>query len=316
MTTGFLYDPAFLAHDTGPGHPECPARLTASLAHLKARPWFAALHQVTARQAEREALLAIHDEHYLTRAEATCLSGGRTLDSADVTVGRTSYTAAILAAGGALALADALLKGQIRNGFALLRPPGHHAERTHAMGFCLLNNIAILARYLQRAHGLPRIAIFDFDVHHGNGTQHSFEDDPTVLYISIHQYPFYPGTGAATETGVGSGVGATLNCPLPAGATDADYERVMRLQVLPKLASFRPDIVLLSAGFDAHCEDPLGQMELSTAFYGWLTAEILAFADQHCAGRLLSLLEGGYHLAYLPDCVSWHLATLAGQRAP
>jgi acetoin utilization deacetylase AcuC-like enzyme len=284
------------------------------LHHLVPLPWFPRLRPIAPRPATVEELIPIHSARYVHHAEAVCASGAQHLDSRDVGVNRASYEVALLAAGGALALADALVAGEIRNGFALVRPPGHHAEHDTAMGFCLFNNVAVLARYLQRHHGLDKIAIVDFDVHHGNGTQHSFEEDPSVLYVSLHQYPFYPGTGAATETGRGKGTGYTLNCPLPAGSTDADYERAMRERVLPRLAAYRPECVLISAGFDAHHADPLAEMRLSTAFYGWITTRLLEVADSHAGGRVLSLLEGGYNLEELPGCVAVHLATLANEK--
>jgi acetoin utilization deacetylase AcuC-like enzyme len=217
-----------------------------------------------------------------------------------------------LAAGAGLSLADELMAGTIRNGFALLRPPGHHAEKSQALGFCLFNNIAILARYLQRRHGLEKILILDWDVHHGNGTQHAFEEDPSVFYISLHQFPFYPGTGAGHEKGSGRGKGYTLNCPMPAGAWDGDYRTAFENVILPRAREYRPDAVLISAGFDAHFSDPLAQVQLSTEMYGWMTREIMAVAQEFSGGRVLSLLEGGYDLEYLPRCIEAHVAVLAG----
>jgi acetoin utilization deacetylase AcuC-like enzyme len=181
-----------------------------------------------------------------------------------------------------------------------------------ALGFCLFNNVAILARYLQKEHGFDKVMILDWDVHHGNGTQHSFEEDPSVLYISTHQYPFYPGTGAYYEEGTGRGHGATLNCPMPAGSTDRDYEKAFMERILPKIDHFRPEFVILSAGFDAHQEDPLAQMELSTEFYGWMSERMLEMAERHASGRIVSVLEGGYNLDQLPLCVEQHLAVLSG----
>ena len=178
------------------------------------------------------------------------------------------------------------------------------------MGFCLFNNVAILARFLQKRHGFDKIAIVDFDVHHGNGTQHSFEADPSVLYVSTHQYPYYPGTGAASETGVGRGKGATLNCPMPAGATDADYERAFVEQIIPKLEGFAPKFVIVSAGFDAHGDDPLADVRLTTECFGWMSDRLMEVADRHAGGRLLSVLEGGYHLERLSECVTVHLESL------
>ena len=205
-----------------------------------------------------------------------------------------------------------MVAGTIDNGFALLRPPGHHAEHAQAMGFCLFNNVAILTRYLQRRHGLDKIAIVDWDVHHGNGTQHSFEADPSVLYVSTHQYPYYPGTGAASETGVGRGQGVTVNCPMPAGSVDADYEQVFTQQIMPKLDAFAPECVIVSAGFDAHRDDPLADIQLSTEFFSWMSERLMEVAARHAAGRLVSVLEGGYNLDRLGDCVTAHLKILSG----
>ncbi|MCC7411700.1 MAG: histone deacetylase [Gammaproteobacteria bacterium] len=312
MTTGFLYDPRFLEHDTGAGHPECRARLEAAMRHLDAQPWFGDLRRYTPRMAAREWLMSVHAEDYIVRAQATCEAGQPFLDTLDVAVSPSSFDIALLAAGGALELADRVVAREIDSGFALLRPPGHHAEHSSALGFCLFNNIAILARYLQREHGLDKILILDWDVHHGNGTQHTFEEDPSVLYVSTHQYPYYPGTGAAYETGNGRGRGATLNCPMPAGATDDAYQRAFMEVILPRVNHFKPEAVLLSAGFDAHRDDPLAQINLSEHMFGWMTARMLEAADQHAGGRVVSLLEGGYNLQMLPVCIAEHLKVLAG----
>jgi acetoin utilization deacetylase AcuC-like enzyme len=312
MTTGITYDPRFLDHDTGPGHPESPQRLIAALHHIQRQSWYAQLLQVPARAAALEQIERIHRPEYIERAKATCVAGAPMLDSMDVSVSRDSFDVALLAAGAALALADEIVAGKLRNGFALLRPPGHHAERDMALGFCLFNNVAVLTRDLQRRHGLGKVLILDWDVHHGNGTQHTFEEDPSVLYISTHQYPFYPGTGAWYEDGVGRGKGATLNCPMSAGSGDQEYEQAFVDRILPKIDAFRPEFIILSAGFDAHRDDPLAQMELSTPFYGWMTERILEAADRHADGRIVSVLEGGYNLQRLPECVALHLQGLGG----
>ena len=206
-----------------------------------------------------------------------------------------------------------MISGKIENGFGLLRPPGHHAEKEFAMGFCLFNNIAILARYLQIKHTLEKILILDWDVHHGNGTQHTFEEDPSVLYISLHQYPFYPGSGALWETGAGKGKGATLNCPVRASSDNAVYEEAFRTRILPKIDSFKPDAILISAGFDAHDQDPLADIRLTSDFFGWMSLRMMEVAAKYAGGRLLSLLEGGYNLDVLPECVAKHLEVLTGK---
>ena len=310
VTTGFIYDERFLAHDTGPGHPERPERLTAVMSAIAHESSLASMRRLDARAADIDTLEHTHSLAYIDRARQACAAGAPFLDTSDVTISSASCDVAFLAAGAPLVLADAVVAGTIDNGFALLRPPGHHAEQSQAMGFCLFNNVAILARYLQSRHGLDKIAILDWDVHHGNGTQHSFEADPSVLYVSTHQYPYYPGTGAASETGIGGGQGATLNCPMPAGAADADYERVFVDQILPKLDAFAPECVVISAGFDAHRDDPLADMQLSTEFFSWMTTRMMEIAEKHAAGRLLSVLEGGYNLERLGDCVTVHLQSL------
>jgi len=313
MRTGFVYDARFRDHDTGPYHPERPERMDAVMAALAATSWHENLVRFAARPADLGDVERNHTLNYIRRARAECAANAPFLDTTDVAISAASCDVALLAAGAPLALADALAAGAIDNGFALLRPPGHHAERAAAMGFCLFNNVAILARYLQHAHGLDKVAIVDWDVHHGNGTQHSFEEDPSVLYISLHQYPYYPGTGAYYETGNGRGAGATLNCPLPAGATDSAYERAFHEQVIPKLDLFKPECIIVSAGFDAHRDDPLADMDLSTKMYAWMTDRVLECADAYSGGRVLSVLEGGYHLERLGECVTVHLGGLLGQ---
>ncbi len=312
MSTGFSYDARFLDHDTGPGHPENAQRLTTTQQHLLNQPWFSELTQVPARAAALEQVERIHARDYIDRAQAACAAGFKILDSMDVSISADSFTVAMLAAGTPMALADEIVRGRLRNGFALLRPPGHHAEKDMALGFCLFNNVAILARYLQDHHGLEKILILDWDVHHGNGTQHIFEADPSVLYVSTHQYPFYPGTGAWYEEGIGRGKGATLNCPMAAGSGNHDYEQAFMERILPKISAFRPQFVILSAGFDAHRDDPLAQIELSTGFYGWMTQRMLEVAEQHTNGRIVSVLEGGYNLQRLPECVAVHVQGLGG----
>ena len=310
MATGLIDDDRFLTHDTGPHHPETAARIGAVREALAAQECYAELQRIEARPADIAVIESSHSLAYIHRASRTVAAGAHYLDTPDVVISEHSYEVALLAAGAPLALADAMIAGQIANGFALLRPPGHHAEREAAMGFCLFNNVAILARYLQSQHGLDKIAIIDWDVHHGNGTQHSFEEDPSVLYVSTHQYPYYPGTGAAYETGNGRGRGATLNCPMPAGATDSAYERAFFEEILPKLDHFKPECVIISAGFDAHRDDPLADVQLSTGCFRWMTERLMEVAAQHAGGRLLSVLEGGYNLERLGDCVSAHVERL------
>jgi acetoin utilization deacetylase AcuC-like enzyme len=311
MKTGLVYDKRFLQHDPGTGHPECKERLSSVMNYLGRRAWFDNIFQIPPLTADERWLMQIHTRQYLERARLACLTNQAYLDTLDVGISRETYDVALLASGATLVLADRVLSGEINNGFALIRPPGHHAETDLAMGFCLLNNVAILARYLQIQHRIDKIAILDWDVHHGNGTQHIFESDPSVLYISAHQYPFYPGTGAYTETGIGRGQGYTLNCPMPAGSTDGDYTRIFHEKILPKIENFKPEFIIISSGFDAHQDDPLGGMRLSTEFFGWMTERIAELANKHCAGRIISVLEGGYNLDRLPLCIEQHLLRLA-----
>ena len=313
MSTGFIYDATYLEHDTGPGHPESPARLTATMDHLQELSWFGDLKQFSPVPCELSLVEAIHAPDYIARVNKACQDGERFLDSMDTAICEESFEVALLAAGASLVLADEVMNGEIRNGFALVRPPGHHAEKDTALGFCLFNNVAILARYVQQQYGLEKVLILDWDVHHGNGTQHSFYEDPSVLYISTHQYPYYPGTGAATETGAGRGQGATLNCPMPAGSGDKDYEAVFEERILPKIDEFQPDFIIISAGFDGHRNDPLAQMNLSTEFFGWMTQRVMEKADKHCDGRIVSSLEGGYNLQALSLSIAEHLRVMAGE---
>ena len=300
-----------MSHQTGAGHPECAERLSATMEHLATLPLQEKLKHYEPLSVEQELIEANHSSAYLTRARQTCASGSTFLDSLDVTVSEESYDIALMAAGATLALAEGVINREIDNGFALVRPPGHHAENDQAMGFCILNNVAILARYLKAVHGLDKVLILDWDVHHGNGTQHTFEEDPSVLFASTHQYPFYPGTGAWSETGIGKGRGATLNCPMPAGSDDKDYEAAFMEKILPAIDQFKPEFIIISAGFDAHRDDPLGEINLSTGFYGWMTDRIMEMADKHAGGRIVSVLEGGYNLTMLPLCIEEHLKGLS-----
>ena len=313
MNTGLINDARFLEHDTSPGHPECKERILMTESYLQTQTWFNDLTKIQSKKTDPEIISRIHDMSYIRRAEEICLSGQSHLDSMDVSVCTESYDIALLAAGSAIQLADNVMNKTIDNGFALIRPPGHHAENAMALGFCLFNNVAVLARYLQNTYGLEKIAIIDWDVHHGNGTQHLFEEDPSVLYISTHQYPFYPGTGHYSEAGIGKGTGATLNCPMPAGATDVLYQQAFSELILPKIDDFKPEFILISAGFDAHEADPLANINLSIESFGWMTECIMDKAAQYSDNRIISLLEGGYNLDLLPKCIGKHLQILLQQ---
>ncbi|MDZ7260490.1 MAG: histone deacetylase, partial [candidate division KSB1 bacterium] len=252
----------------------------------------------------------IHSPHYIQHVQEACRAGYAYLDSGDTGICPASYEIARLAVGGVLAAVDAVMAGKVRNAFCAIRPPGHHAERTVALGFCIFNNIAIAARYIQEKYHLSKVLIIDWDVHHGNGTQHAFYTDPGVFYFSIHQYPHYPGTGAWEECGAGAGLGTTLNAPMPPGCEDEDYLKVFSEKLKPEVKSFKPDFILISAGFDAHRDDPLSGMCLTEEGFGQMTEMVKNFADQTCNGRIVSLLEGGYNLTALGRSVEQHLRIL------
>ncbi len=308
--TGFVYDDVYLEHKTGPGHPERPERLEAIIARLEQTSLRDRLTPIEAAPADEKWITAVHQPEYLERIQRSCREKSGYVDSMDVPVSDRSYEAALLAAGGLLAAVDAVVQRRVRNAFCAVRPPGHHALSNRAMGFCLLNNVAIAARYLQKKHELSKILIVDWDVHHGNGTQDTFYDDPTVFYFSTHQYPFYPGSGAAEETGRGEGRGFTLNVPLPAGRGDREYRRVFEEQLVPAAMAFDPQFVLISAGFDAHEDDLLGQMNVTAEGFAELTRVVDRIAEKCCDGRLVSVLEGGYGLEGLAASVEAHLRVL------
>jgi acetoin utilization deacetylase AcuC-like enzyme len=302
-------DPACLGHRTPPGYPERPERLSGVLARLREGGWTVTEKGVSPEVA-REAVLALHEEGYVARFERAAARGDSLLDSADNPLSAGTWKAAWGAVSATLAAADWVMGGEDRTALAAVRPPGHHAERSVAMGFCFFNNIAVAAEHLRRRYGLSRVAIFDFDVHHGNGTQHLFEDRADVFYASTHQYPFYPGTGAAGERGTGAGEGFTLNVPLPAGTGDEGYAEALRGTVLPALRSFAPEALLLSAGFDAWQNDPLGGMRVTEAGFRSWGEWLRELAAEVCGGRVLAVLEGGYDLRNLPLLVEAHLKGL------
>ncbi|MGD8241067.1 MAG: histone deacetylase [Armatimonadota bacterium] len=310
QTTGFVYHEAYLDHDTGGRHPETPERLRAIVAHLEQTGLMKQLRRIRPSPAALEALTAIHTEEYVAEVQRACREGQAFLHSSDTPICLGSYRAALLAAGGVLSAIDAIMAGDVRNAFCAVRPPGHHAVEDRAMGFCLFNNVAVGVRYAQSKHNLRKILIVDWDVHHGNATQAAFYDDPDVLYFSVHQYPFYPGTGAASETGAGRGEGSTLNAPLPAGSGDSVYERVFEDILKPRALAFAPDLVIISAGFDGHEDDLLGSMQLSTEGYAKLTRMVRDIAERCCSGRIVSVLEGGYNLEALAASVASHVSAL------
>ena len=309
-TTAFLHDPLSLDHRTGPGHPERPERVTAILDRLRGDGLFDELEVRAAAPADVAEIERVHTPELALRIEAAASEGFGILDAGDTTISTGSWRAALGAIGAALDAVECVQTGAATNAFALCRPPGHHAERDRAMGFCLANNVAIAAAYLRQQHGLERVAIVDWDVHHGNGTQHLFEEDGSVFYASLHQWPHYPGTGAARERGRGAGEGATLNCPLAAGTGDAEWTAALEERVLPALSDFAPQFVLVSAGFDAHARDPLSGTQVSTQAYAEFTRRLVELAERTAGGRLVSLLEGGYDLDALASSVAAHVAAL------
>ena len=305
--TGLLLDARMLAHDPGRGHPERPERLRALVDHLDGAP---GLERLGARLATEDEIARIHAPA-LVEAVAASSRYPRVAFDPDTMTSPGSYEAARLAVGGALDLCDAVLTGAIRNGFACVRPPGHHAEQDRAMGFCFFNNVAIAAAHL-RARGMERVLIVDWDLHHGNGTQHTFEADPSVLYVSTHQYPYYPGTGAADEVGTGQGAGRTLNVPFPAGFGDHEFARAFDELILPTARAFRPDFVLVSAGFDCDHRDPLGGLQVTTAGFARMAHALCALAEESAQGRIVALLEGGYDLHAIVEGVDTTLGALRG----
>ncbi len=308
--TGLVYDEIYLKHQTTPGHPESPERLTAIVNRLKSSGLYAKLLSLEPRAAAERWLQTIHTPEYIARARRKCENAEGYLDSGDVPISTDSYDAAVMAAGGVLAAVDAVMEGQVTNAFCALRPPGHHALADRAMGFCIFNNVAIGTRYVQQQYDLARVLIVDWDLHHGNGTQAAFYSDPNVLYFSTHQWPFYPGTGAASEIGAGAGLNLTINVPLPAGSGDADYTRAFEDQLRPAAMTFRPDFVFISAGFDAQDNDRLGSMRITPAGFARLTRIVKEIAARCCHNRLVSVLEGGYGLEPLAASAEAHIAAL------
>jgi acetoin utilization deacetylase AcuC-like enzyme len=326
MDAALVYDERCLLHDNGSmllepraqewlsvAHAESPERLSRTMQVLERSGATARLHRLPARAAEEGDLLLVHTPTHVSAIREACDSGVHKRVGPEARVGQGSWLAALLSAGGALAAVDWILEEDGRRAYVLTRPPGHHASADQAMGFCLFNNIAIAAVHAQRRHGLGRVAIVDWDVHHGNGTQDVFYGDPSVLFVSIHQRRLYPSdSGLEEETGSGEALGCTVNAPLPAGSGDADYLRTFDSIVLPALRAFRPELVLVSAGQDPAASDPLGRMSLTAGGFRAMMRRLCTFAEESCGDRLVALQEGGYSLDHMPFCTLAVIEELAG----
>ncbi len=317
MPTALISHPDILLHDTGSYHPERPERITSVLSSLGVD---GGLHGAAARDglcflapaaAGEDHIRAVHDDTYVDAVAGWCGDGYRNLPTGDTTICSESDRVARLAAGAGIRAVDAVLSREADRAFCAIRPPGHHAESSRGMGFCIYNNAAVAARYAQSRFGVERVAVLDWDVHHGNGTQEIFEEDPSVYYISIHQSPLYPFTGSAGERGRGKGEGYTLNVPVSAGSGDEIFVDALRNRVMPAVKAYQPDLLILSAGFDAHVEDPLSGTLVTDAGFGSMTRIVLDYVEDACGGRLISILEGGYDLEALGRCAADHVEAMA-----
>ena len=309
---GYVYDPVYLEHDTG-DHPENARRLEAVITGLDNKFIRAQLKLIPARPATLEELIAIHQADYISRVEAFCQRGGGSWD-ADTVMSKDSYKAALYAAGGSIAAVEAVMKKVVPSAYALVRPPGHHATHDSAMGFCIFNNVAVAASYALKAYKMERVLIIDFDVHHGNGTQEAFSHNPYVLYISMHQYPLFPGTGYLSALEQGSGAGTAINIPLPAGCGDIEYKQAFDEIVVPAAQRFKPELILVSAGYDGHWADDLSNMRLTLDGYFYIARIIQQIAADLCGGRMVFCLEGGYNLKVLSCAVNTTFSLWLGEK--
>lgn len=311
MKTALIHHPIYQKHDTGPEHPETKLRYTAVIEALRGdTELWADLQEITPEKASKGLVLAAHTAQHYKRVEGAVENGLDRLD-ADTVISMQSFDAALFAAGGACAGVDAVMQGEAKNAFVALRPPGHHATSEHAMGFCIFNNVAVAAKYAQNQYKeIERVAILDWDVHHGNGTQGIFYVDPSVFFYSMHQYPWYPGTGARGETGHGRGLGSTMNIPIKANTNPSEQKRMFEGSLEDISARFKPDLIFISAGFDAHETDPLGQLRLEDEDFVSMTRSVMEWAEDVCGGRIVSCLEGGYNLGTLGETVKNHVAEL------
>lgn len=312
MKTGLIYDPIYLKHDTG-AHPERAARLTAVMAHLEKTGMLTKVEVIRPRPATVAEVALVHDEDYIRSVEAKAKAGGGWLDM-DTYLSPASYEVALYAAGGVITGVEKVMEGSLNSAFALVRPPGHHAGVSRAAGFCIFNNVAIAARYALKKYRLERVAIVDFDVHHGNGTQDIFYREPAVLYFSTHQYPFYPGTGRVDEVGEGTGRGHIVNMPLPAMSGDEAFLRAYNEVFVPVASIFKPELVLASAGYDAHWADDISMAQLSVGGYAQIVGMIKKVAEESCQGRTVFALEGGYNTESLSACIKATLEVLLGEK--
>jgi acetoin utilization deacetylase AcuC-like enzyme len=306
MTTLLITHPACLAHDMGEGHPERPDRLRA-LERVLEGETFQLLARDSAPRAESAAVARVHPVEYIEALRSAAPTQGHTVIDQDTAMSPGSFEAALRSAGGAIFAVDEVMTRKVRNAFVATRPPGHHAERETPMGFCFFNNAAVAARHAQATHGAERVAIVDFDVHHGNGTQHIFWDDKSVLYASTHEMPLYPGTGSLSERGEHEQI---VNAPLRAGDDGDVFREAMETAILHRIEDFAPDLIIISAGFDAHRRDPLGNLRLVEADYAWVTRKLMEIAQRRCAGRIVSVLEGGYDLEGLGRSAAAHVTAL------
>jgi len=313
MITGLITSNKYKDHITGPGFPESPDRLDAIIDNLEKSGLINELNIVKPTRKDKIHCKLVHDDEYIIRVKEACELGAPIVDTGDNPISKDSYDTALLAVGGITEAVDLVFTEKANNMMALLRPPGHHAEKNMAMGFCLFNNVAIAARYAQQTYEVEKVAIIDFDVHHGNGTQHIFENDSTVMYVSTHQYPFYPGTGATEENGIGDGKGFTVNYPLDYGVGDDVFIDIFDNSLADKLIKYNPDLILISAGFDAHIQDPIGGLNMTTKGFFDISNTMVKLADEVCDGKIISSLEGGYNLKALAESVAAHLKALQGK---
>lgn len=313
--TGLLYDERFFLHDTGPDHPECADRVAAAFRGIEEAGLLPMLVLISAKPAQLSWIQTVHSVDQIQRLEKSCLLGVTEFDCPDNQMCKNTFETSMLAIGGILETAKLVMESKLDNAFCAVRPPGHHAEVEQAMGFCYFNNVAIAAKYLQLEWRIKRVGIIDFDVHHGNGTQHIFDHDPTVFYYSIHEHPSfsYPGTGREFEKGLGAGYGYTVNSPMLPGSGDEEYMQALKQDLFPAFDRFQPEFILVSAGFDAHVDDDMSNIKLSTDCFSWMMERIVNLADKHSQGRVISVLEGGYSIRRLPELIANHVKILLGR---